>query len=81
MCVHVCKPTGQHFRAMLRKSGDRRYLWTFVGPKRKHEKAAMQDAVREWSKGGYAQGVVSLCADWYEPLPVFVFRKANRSDF
>ena len=51
MCVHVCKPTGQHFRAMLRKSGDRRYLWTFVGPKRKHEKAAMQDAVREWSKG------------------------------
>ena len=78
MNVHVCVATGQNFRARLRKRGARKWKFTFVGPRRQTQLRAMQDAIREWDKGGYAEGEITLCADWYDPMALMKFRETKR---
>lgn len=78
MCVHVCQATGQHFRAAARLKGTRRHMWTWLGPKRKQESRALNDLATYARKHeGFANGVVMLCADWYDPIEMFILRRVQ----
>lgn len=74
--IHVCRGTGRFFMARAKWPKYQRMNWT--GPKRRTEKKALQDMVREWDRQTYIPynyADVVMCADYYEPVVVSALRR------
>lgn len=67
--IHICVATGQTFIARVRRVGCRKY--DVLGKPTKIRGVAVSRMADAMATGNFKRGDVLLCADYYDPLPVF----------